>query len=281
MEAVETPTTIIKRRKILPGFGITFGFMMLYLSLIMLIPVSTIFIKTVGIKWDEFWNIVTNERVMQSYKLSFSTSFIAALIDLVCGLLVAWVLVRYNFPFKKIIDAFVDLPFALPTAIAGISLTAVFAPDGWIGRYLSAIGINIIFTELGIIVALAFVGLPFVIRTVQPVLQDFDREVEEAAATLNANRFQILTRIIFPGIRPALITGTTLAFARALGEYGSIIFISGNIPLKTEITPVLIMSKLEQYDYSGATAIAIVMLLTSFILLFTINLIQWWNTRHK
>ena len=269
------------RKKILPGFGITFGFMMLYMSLIILIPLSTIFIKSAGLSLAEFWNIVTDERVIQSYKLSFGTSFIAAGIDSVFGLLVAWVLVRYDFPAKKIIDSMVDLPFALPTAIAGISLTAVFAHNGWIGGFLENLGIKVIFTELGIIVALTFIGLPFVVRTLQPVLLDLDKEVEEAAATLSANRFQIITKIIFPAIRPALITGTTLAFARALGEYGSVVFISGNLPMKTEITAVLIMSKLEQYNYAGAAAISIVMLLTSFILLFVINILQWWSTRHK
>ncbi len=281
MEAVSISNKVFKRKKILPGFGLTFGFMMLYLSLIMLIPLSTIFINTAGLDFSEFWNIVTNERVIQSYKISFGTSFIAAIIDSVFGLLVAWVLVRYNFPGKKIIDSMVDLPFALPTAIAGISLTAVFAHDGWIGGILFDLGINVVFTEIGIIVALTFIGLPFVVRTVQPVLEEFDQGVEEAAATLSANRFQIFTKIIFPIIRPTLITGTTLAFARALGEYGSIVFISGNLPLKTEIAPVLIMSKLEQYDYSGATAISIVMLLTSFLLLFTINILQWRSSRNK
>jgi len=280
-EAVEIQQKIYRKKKVLPGFGITFGFMMIYLSLIMLIPLSTIFIKTAGIGWEEFWKVITDKRVVESYKLSYGASFIAALIDAAFGFLTAWVLVRYNFPGKKIVDSMVDLPFALPTAIAGISLTAVFASDGFIGQPLSYLGIEVIFTELGIIIALAFVGLPFVIRTVQPVLEEFDQAVEEAAATLNANRFQIFSKVIFPSIRPALITGTTLSFARALGEYGSIIFISGNLPLKTEITPVLIMSKLEQYDYGGATAISIVMLLTSFIILFSINFYQWWSNRHK
>jgi sulfate transport system permease protein len=280
-EALEIQKRIYRKKKVLPGFGITFGFMMLYLSLIILIPLSTIFINTAGISWNEFWKIVTNERVMQAYKLSFGTSFIAALFDSVFGFLIAWILVKYDFPAKRIVDSIVDLPFALPTAIAGISLTTVFASNGWLGSFLSDLGINVIFTEVGIIIAMTFIGLPFVVRTVQSVLEDFDKEVEEAAATLSANRWQIITKIIFPGIRPALITGTTLAFARALGEYGSIVFISGNLPLKTEIAPVLIMSKLEQYDYAGATAISIVMLLASFILLFAINMIQWWSTRHK
>jgi sulfate/thiosulfate transport system permease protein len=270
-----------RRKKILPGFGLTFGFMMIYLSLLLLIPLSTIFIKTAGLSWNEFWNIVTDQRVIESYKISFGASLIAALIDCVFGFLAAWVLVRYDFPGKRILDSIVDLPFALPTAIAGISLTAVFATNSWLGRLLADLGIKVVYTELGIIVALTFIGLPFVIRTVQPVLEDLDKEVEEAAATLSANWFQIFTKIIFPSIRPALITGTTLAFARALGEYGSVVFISGNLPFRTEITAVLIMSKLEQYDYAGATAISLIMLLSSFLILLLINLIQWWSTRYK
>jgi sulfate/thiosulfate transport system permease protein len=270
-----------RRKKILPGFGLTFGFMMIYLSLLLLIPLSTIFIKTAGLSWNEFWNIVTDPRVIESYKISFGASLIAALIDCVFGFLAAWVLVRYDFPGKRILDSIVDLPFALPTAIAGISLTAVFATNSWLGRLLADLGIKVVYTELGIIVALTFIGLPFVIRTVQPVLEDLDKEVEEAAATLSANWFQIFTKIIFPSIRPALITGTTLAFARALGEYGSVVFISGNLPFRTEITAVLIMSKLEQYDYAGATAISVIMLISSFLILLLINLIQWWSTRYK
>ncbi len=281
MDTAVIKKIIPKRKTILPGFGLTFGYMMIYLSLMMLIPLSTIFIKTFGLSWNEFWNIVTNTRVMESYKLSYGTSLAAAIIDSIFGFLVAWVLIRYNFPGKKLVDSIVDLPFALPTAIAGISLTAIFASNGLLGKYLADLGIKAVFSELGIIIALTFVGLPFVVRTVQPVLEDLDKEVEEAAATLGASRLRIFTKVIFPGIRPALITGTTLAFARALGEYGSVVFISGNLPLKTEITAVLIMSKLEQYDYIGAAAISIIMLITSFIILLLINLIQWWSTRHQ
>lgn len=281
MDTAVIKKIIPKRKTILPGFGLTFGYMMIYLSLMMLIPLSTIFIKTFGLSWNEFWNIVTNSRVMESYKLSYGTSLAAAIIDSIFGFLVAWVLIRYNFPGKKLVDSIVDLPFALPTAIAGISLTTIFASNGLLGKYLADLGIKAVFSELGIIIALTFVGLPFVVRTVQPVLEDLDKEVEEAAATLGASRLSIFTKVIFPSIRPALITGTTLAFARALGEYGSVVFISGNLPLKTEITAVLIMSKLEQYDYIGAAAISIIMLITSFIILLLINLIQWWSTRHQ
>lgn len=271
----------VKRKKILPGFGLTMGFTLLYLSIFLFLPVSTIFIESFSLSFSEFWEIVADPRVVESYKLSYGASFIAAMIDCIFGFIAAWVLVKYDFPGKKIIDAVVDLPFALPTAIAGISLTAVFAKNGWIGSYLNDIGIKAVFSELGIIIALTFIGLPFVIRTIQPVLQDLDKEIEEAAATLSANRFQIFFKIILPSVRPAVITGTTLAFARALGEYGSVVFISGNLPYKTEITAVLIMSKLEQYDYSGATAISVVMLLTSFLILFTINFIQWKSNKNK
>jgi len=271
----------VKRKKILPGFGLTMGFTLLYLSIFLFLPVSTIFIESFSLSFSEFWEIVTDPRVVESYKLSYGASFIAAMIDCIFGFIAAWVLVKYDFPGKKIIDAVVDLPFALPTAIAGISLTAVFAKNGWIGSYLNDIGIKAVFSELRIIIALTFIGLPFVIRTIQPVLQDLDKEIEEAAATLSANRFQIFFKIILPSVRPAVITGTTLAFARALGEYGSVVFISGNLPYKTEITAVLIMSKLEQYDYSGATAISVVMLLTSFLILFTINFIQWKSSKNK
>jgi sulfate transport system permease protein len=270
-----------KRKHILPGFGLSMGYTVTYLGLLVLIPLSTIFIKSAGLSFDDFWNIVTDTRVVSSYKLSFGTAFIAAVIDTVFGFIAAWVLVRYNFPGKRIIDSIVDLPFALPTAIAGISLTAVFARNGIAGSVLESYGIKVAYTELGIVVALTFIGLPFVIRTLQPVLLDFDKEFEEAAATLGANRLKIFTRIIFPSIRPALITGATLAFARALGEYGSVVFISGNLPLKTEITAVLIMSKLEQFNYAGAAAISIVMLLSSFFVLLFINILQWWSTRYN
>jgi sulfate/thiosulfate transport system permease protein len=272
---------VVKKRHILPGFGISMGYTVSYICLLVLIPLSTIFIKSAGLSFDEFWNIVTDPRVLNSYKLSFGASIIAAAIDTVFGFIAAWTLVRYNFPGKKIIDSIVDLPFALPTAIAGISLTTIFAPNGWIGSFLKQFDITVVYTQIGIIIALTFIGLPFVIRTLQPVLLDFDKEYEEAAATLGAGRIKIFTRIIFPSLRPALITGATLAFARALGEYGSVVFISGNLPSKTEITPVLIMSKLEQFNYAGAAAISIVMLLTSFAVLFVINILQWWSTRHN
>jgi len=281
MDAAAIKKIIPKRKTILPGFGLTFGIMMIYLSLMMLIPLSTIFIETFGLSFEEFWDIVTAPRVIASYKLSFGASIISAAIDSVFGFLLAWVLIRYDFPGKKLIDSIVDLPFALPTAIAGISLTTVFGHSGFIGKYLADLGIKAVFTELGIIIALTFVGLPFVVRTVQPVLEDMDKEAEEAAATLGASRIKIFAKIIFPGIRPALVTGATLAFARALGEYGSVVFISGNLPLKTEITAVLIMSKLEQFDYAGAAAISMIMLITSFIILLLINLIQWGSTRHQ
>jgi sulfate transport system permease protein len=271
----------IKRKHILPGFGLSMGYTITYLGLLVLIPLSTIFIKAAGLTFDEFWNIVTDPRVMNSYKLSFGASFVAAVIDTVFGFIAAWALVRYKFPGKRFFDSMVDLPFALPTAIAGISLTAVFAPNGWAGSVLKEYGITVVYTEIGIIIALTFIGLPFVIRTLQPVLLDFDKEYEEAAATLGAGRFKIFTRVVFPSLRPALITGATLSFARALGEYGSVVFISGNLPLRTEISPVLIMSKLEQFNYAGAAAISIVMLLTSFIVLLIINILQWWSTRYN
>jgi sulfate transport system permease protein len=235
-----------------------------------------IFLKTASLSWQEFWHIVTEPRVMASYRLTFGASFIAACFNAVFGLLVAWVLVRYSFFGKKIIDALVDLPFALPTAVAGIALTALYARNGWLGQYLEVWGIKVAFTPLGVIVALTFIGLPFVVRTVQPVLQDLELEVEEAAASLGASRWQIFRFIIFPSIAPALLTGFALAFARGLGEYGSVVFIAGNMPMVSEIVPLLIITKLEQYDYTGATAIAAVMLVASFILLLIINLLQWW-----
>ena len=265
-----------KRRNssVMPGFGLAMGFTLTYLSLIVLIPLSVIFWKTSTLGWEQFWSTVTAPRVLASYRLSFGASLAAAMINAVCGLGVAWVLVRYSFPGKKIIDALLDLPFALPTAVAGIALTAVYAPNGCIGRLLEPLGIHSAFSPLGVMIALTFVGLPFVVRTVQPVLQDLDRELEEAAASLGAGRWQTFARVIFPSIRPALLTGFALAFARALGEYGSVVFISGNMPMRTEIAPLLIMTKLEQYDYAGATAIAAVMLTASFALLLMINLLQ-------
>lgn len=272
-------TFTFKQHSILPGFNLALGFTLLYLSLIVLIPLSAAFIRTAELSWPEFWSIVTAPRVVASYKLTFGTSFAAAAVNAVFGLLVAWVLVRYHFPGKKIVDALVDLPFALPTAVAGIALTALYAGNGWIGQYLEPLGIKVAFTPLGIFVALTFIGLPFVVRTVQPVLEDIEAELEEAAATLGANRWQTFTRIIFPVLLPALMTGFALAFARAIGEYGSVIFIAGNMPMVSEITPLLIITKLEQYDYAGATALSVVMLVISFILLLIINLLQWWSRR--
>ncbi len=264
-------------RGVLPGFGLTLGFSVLYLSLIVLIPLSALLLKTAGLTWEEFWTIVTAPRVLASYRLSFGASLAAALINLVSGLLVAWVLVRYRFPGRKLLDALVDLPFALPTAVAGIALTVLYAPNGWIGRYLGPYDLKVAYTPLGVTIALTFISLPFVVRTVQPVLQEMESELEEAAASLGAFRWQTFIRVILPTLTPALLTGFALAFARALGEYGSVVFISGNMPMKTEIVPLLIITKLEQYDYAGATAIATVMLLASFVLLLLINVLQWWS----
>jgi sulfate transport system permease protein len=269
-----------KRSSVLPGFKLTLGYTLLYLSLIVLIPLAATFWKTSALTWDQFWHTVTAPRVMASYRLSFGASFLAALINLFFGLLVAWVLVRYQFWGKRFVDALVDLPFALPTAVAGIALTAVYAPNGWIGQWFAPLGIQIAYTRLGILIALTFIGLPFIVRTVQPVLEDFDLEIEESAASLGANRWQTFWRVTLPMLRPALLTGFTLAFARALGEYGSVVFIAGNMPMKTEITPLLIITKLEEFDYPGATAIAVVMLITSFVLLLTINFLQWWSHRY-
>jgi sulfate transport system permease protein len=270
-----------KQHSVLPGFNLALGFTLLYLSLIVLIPLSAAFIRTASLSWEEFWAVVTTPRVLASYRLTFGASFAAALVNAVFGLLVAWVLVRYRFPGKRLVDALVDLPFALPTAVAGIALTALYAGNGWIGQFFEPLGIKIAFTPLGVFVALTFIGLPFVVRTVQPVLEDIEAELEEAAATLGANRFQTFSRIIFPTLFPALITGFALAFARAIGEYGSVIFIAGNMPMVSEITPLLIITKLEQYDYAGATALAVVMLSISFIMLLIINLLQWWSRRRS
>jgi sulfate transport system permease protein len=269
----------LKKPGVLPGFGLTLGFALLYLSLIVLIPLSGTFLKTATLTWAQFWETVTDARVLASYRLTFGASLLAALINAVFGLLVAWVLVRYHFPGKQLVDALVDLPFALPTAVAGITLTSLYASNGWIGRYLEPVGIKVAFTPLGVVVALTFIGLPFVVRTVQPVLQDLDAAMEEAAASLGASRRQTFLWVILPELWPALLTGFTLAFARALGEYGSVVFISGNMPMRTEITTLLIITKLEQYDYAGATAIAVVMLVASFVLLLCINLLQWWSHR--
>ena len=264
-----------RSHSILPGFGLTMGFTVFYLSLIVLIPLGATFLKTFSAGWGHFWETVTGARALASYRLSIGASLVAAAINSVLGLFTAWVLVRYEFPGKRIVDALVDLPFALPTAVAGITLTAMFAGNGWVGSLLEPLGIKVAFTWLGVVVALTFIGLPFVVRTVQPVLQELDPEIEEAAATLGAGRWQSLKRVVFPELLPALSTGFALAFARAVGEYGSVIFISGNMPMKTEITPLLIVTKLSQYDYAGATALAVATLMMSFVLLFLINLLQW------
>ena len=265
--------------RVMPGFGLSLGFTVFYLSLIVLIPLSAVFFKTFTMTWEAFWSAVTSDRVMASYRLTFGASLIAAALNVLFGGIVAWVLVRYRFPGKRIIDAMVDLPFALPTAVAGIALTALYSSNGWIGRYLDPLGIKVAFTPLGVVVALTFIGLPFVVRTVQPVLEDVERELEEAAASLGANPWQTFSRVIFPTILPALLTGFALAFARATGEYGSVIFIAGNMPMVSEITPLFIITKLEQYDYAGATAIAVVMLLVSFLMLLTINMLQAWTRK--
>ena len=270
---------VFKKRSILPGFGLTLGFTLLYLSLIVLIPLSATILKAATLTWPRFWHIVTDPRALASYRISFGASLIAALINLVFGLLVAWVLVRYSFPGRRLLDSLVDLPFALPTAVAGIALTSIYAPHGWVGQYLAPLGIKVAYTPLGVVIALTFIGLPFVVRTVQPVLEDLDKDMEEAAASLGANRLQVFTRIILPAIYPAALTGFTMALARAVGEYGSVVFISGNMPMRTEITPLLIITKLDQYDYAGATAIAVVMLVVSFALLLAINLLQKWSSK--
>ena len=267
---------VFKNHRVLPGFGLTMGYTMLYLSILVLLPLSMIFFYTAQMGWSDFWDTVLDPRVVASYKLSFGASFAAGSINAIFGVLLAWVLVRYQFPGKKIIDGLVDLPFALPTAVAGIALTTVYAPNGWIGGLLD---FKVAFTPLGVVIALTFIGLPFVVRMVQPVLQNLEKEVEEASSSLGASRLQTFRKIIFPELLPAALGGFTLAFARSLGEYGSVVFIAGNMPMKTEITPLLIMTKLEQYDYAGATAIATVMLVTSFVLLLVINFIQWWTNR--
>jgi sulfate transport system permease protein len=269
----------IRSRSVIPGFGLTLGFTVLYLSLIVLIPLSATFLKAAQLGWEGIWQAISSPRVLASYRLTFGASAFAATVNLVFGLLVAWVLVRYRFPGRRLVDALVDLPFALPTAVAGIALTALYAPNGWLGALLVPLGVKVAFTPLGIVVALIFIGLPFVVRTVQPVLEDAEAELEEAAASLGAGRLTTFRRVILPTIWPALLTGFTLAFARALGEYGSVIFIAGNLPFVSEITPLLIITKLEQYDYAGATAIAASMLTLSFLLLAPINLLQAWSRR--
>ncbi|EPS1341924.1 sulfate ABC transporter permease subunit CysT [Acinetobacter baumannii] len=268
-----------QRSRVLPGFGLSLGFTLAYVSFIVLIPLAAVFIKSFGIGWDGLWEILTSERILKSLQLSFSSALIAAFINVVFGLLFAWCLVRYNFPGKRLVDALVDLPFALPTAVAGIALTSLYAPTGWIGQYLEPLGIQVAYTPIGITLALVFIGIPFIVRTVQPVLSDIETELEEAASALGANRWQTITKIILPILLPALFTGFALAFARGVGEYGSVIFIAGNQPFKTEIAPLMIISRLEEYDYAGATTIAAVMLVLSFIILFVINLLQAWANR--
>ena len=271
--------TLFGERSIIPGFGLTFGITLAWLGLIVLIPLSAVFIRTFGMGWEDFLAVAFSERAVAAYKVSFGTAFIAAGVNAVFGLLLAWILVRHDFAGKRVVNALVDLPFALPTAVAGIALTAVYAGNGWLGQYLEPLGIKVAFTPLGVIVALTFIGLPFVVRTVQPVLEDLEPELEEAAATLGANRLQTFQRVILPAIGPALLTGFTLAFARAVGEYGSVIFIAGNMPMVSEIAPLLIIIKLEQYDYAGATSVAVAMLVISFVLLLLINVLQWWSRR--
>ncbi len=270
-----------KPRRVLPGFGLSLGVTLVYLSLIVLIPLSAIFLKTATLGFEQFWSVVTAPRVLASYRLSFGAALLAAALNTLFGLLLAWSLVRYSFPGKKLVDALIDLPFALPTAVAGIALTALYARNGWLGSVLEPLGITVAFKPLGVLVALTFIGLPFVVRTVQPVLEDIDTELEEAAASLGAQRWQTVRHVVLPILTPALLTGFALAFARAVGEYGSVIFIAGNLPMVSEITPLLIITKLEQYDYAGATAIATVMLVVSFALLLAINGLQAWSAKAR
>lgn len=273
--------TLLRQRSVLPGFDMAMGLTLTYLCLIVLIPLGAAFLRTTALTWPAFVAVVTSPRVVASYELTFGASLLAAIVNAVFGLLVAWVLVRYDFFGRRLVDALVDLPFALPTAVAGITLTGLYASNGWIGQYLEPLGIKVAFTPVGVFVAMTFIGLPFVVRTVQPILEDMASELEEAAATLGASRLQTFTRVILPILSPALLTGFALAFARALGEYGSIIFIAGNMPMVSEITPLLIITKLEQYDYAGATAIAVVMLVMSFVLLLAINALQAWARKRQ
>jgi sulfate/thiosulfate transport system permease protein len=266
-------------RRVLPGFGLTLGFTLIYLSLIVLIPISAVLLKAASLTWPQFWAVVSSPRVVASYKLSFGTALLAAAISSFFGLMLAWSLVRYSFPGKRLVDALIDLPFAMPTAVAGIALTALYAENGWIGGLLQPLGIKVAFTPLGILVALIFIGVPFAVRTVQPVLEDLDAQFEEAAASLGADRWQTFSRVVFPLLLPAILTGFALSFARAVGEYGSVIFIAGNMPMVSEITPLIIITKLEQFDYAGATAVATVMLVVSFALLLVINGLQAWTSR--
>lgn len=270
-----------QQTRIIPGFSLTMGVTITYLGLMVMIPLFVLLLKTFSMGWADFWEVVSSQRAVAAYRLSFGTAAVSALINAVFGLMAAWVLVRYDFPGKKLLDAVVDLPFALPTAVAGIALTSLYSSSGWVGGLLHKIGIKAAFTPLGIIIALTFIGLPFVIRTVQPVLQDFETELEETAYSLGATYWQTFFRVIFPVLFPAVLTGTAMAFARALGEYGSVVFIAGNVPMKTEIAPLLIMTRLEQFDYAGAMAIAVVMLVSAFIFLFLINLLQSWSQRYQ
>lgn len=274
--ATTTAVSATTRRKILPGFGITMGYSVLYLSLVVLLPLSALLFNSTGLSWAKFWDVATDPRVLASYRVSLSTAAAAAFVDAILGLLLAWVLVRYEFPGKRIFDALIDLPFALPTAVAGVSLTALYATNGWIGAWLEPLGLKVAFTPLGITLALMFIGIPFVVRTVQPVLEDLDRDMEEASATLGAGRWRTFRSVVLPELFPSLLTGFALAFARGIGEFGSVVFISGNMPMRTEIAPLLIMSKLEQYDYAGATAVALLLLLISFLMLLVINTLQRW-----
>ncbi len=277
MTAFVARAPLWRKPSVLPGFGLSMGFTLLYLSFIVLIPLAAMVMRAAGLTWDEFVAVTTDPRALAAYRLSFGAAFIAAAVNIVFGVLTAWVLVRYDFPMKRFVDGLVDLPFALPTAVAGIALTALFASNGWIGQHLAKAGIQVAFTPIGVVIALVFIGLPFVVRTVQPVLQDMDKEVEEAAAVLGATRLQIFRFVILPALLPAALTGFALAFARAVGEYGSVIFIAGNLPMKSEIVPLLIIIKLEQFDYAGAAAIGVAMLSAAFVLLFLINLLQRWS----
>jgi len=277
----ETKSLRLKQHSVLPGFGLTLGFTVLYLSLVVLIPLSSLFLTTATTSWEQFCKTIMDPRVVASYRLSFGASFVAAIISTVFGFLIAWVLIRYRFACRKIFDALIDMPFALPTAVSGITMTSLLSKKGWIGQLLAPLGIQIAFTPIGIVIALTFIGLPFAVRTLQPALDDLDVEVEEAAACLTASRWQTFRRVILPSVFPAVLTGFSLAFARCLGEYGSVVFIAGNMPMKTEIAPLLIVTKLEQYDYAGATAIAVVMLVASFLLLLIINLLQSWKGRYR
>jgi len=271
----------VARRSSLPGFAPTLGYTVVYLSLIVLIPLAALTVKSAELSPGELWALATSDRALASYRVTFGSSLVAALVNAGFGSVVAWVLVRYQFPGRALLDAIVDIPFALPTAVSGLALTAVLAPNGWIGRWLEPLGIHAVFTRLGITLALIFIGLPFVVRTVQPVLEDLESEIEEAAATLGADRWQTFARVLLPALAPALVAGFALAFARAVGEYGSVIFIAGNMPMVSEITPLVIMTKLEQYDYAGATAVAVVMLAVSFTLLLLINYLQWRSRRYN